>query len=132
MSNTDHDRLIAAWLDGRITVEESRQLQQLLRDSAEARREFLQYASLDSMLREQADGEAMPLLFDSPEPGRMGSMKWAAAVVAFVVVLGCLVFFGKPQVRGRVTRAWSFMTLRWEMRSRVEPSTGSPLIPGLN
>ncbi len=102
MSNTDHDRLIAAWLDGRITVEESRQLQQLLRDSAEARREFLQYASLDSMLREQADGEAMPLLFDSPEPGRMGSMKWAAAVVAFVVVLGCLVFFGKPQVRGRV------------------------------
>ena len=95
MSNTDHDRLIAAWLDGRITEEESAQLQQLLRDSVEVRREFVQYASLDSMLREQADGEATPLLFASADPVRMGSMKWAAAVVAFVLLLGCLVFFDK-------------------------------------
>ncbi|MEO2023329.1 MAG: FecR family protein [Pirellulaceae bacterium] len=101
MSNTDHDRLIAAWLDGRITVEESRQLQQLLRDSAEVRREFVQYARLDSMLREQADGEAMPLLFDSPEPARMWSMKWAATVMVIAVLLGVVLFI-RPESRGEV------------------------------
>ena len=102
MSNTDCHRLIAAWLDGRITEEESAQLQQLLRDSVEVRREFVQYASLDSMLREQADGEATPLLFASSDPVRMGSMKWAAAVVAFVLLLGCLVFFDKSETKWAV------------------------------
>ncbi|MFP6619679.1 MAG: FecR family protein, partial [Pirellulaceae bacterium] len=101
MSNTDHDRLIAAWLDGRITEGESRQLQQLLRDSVEVRREFVQYARLDSMLREQADGEATPLLFDSPEPGRMWSMNWAATVMVIAVLLGVVLFI-RPESRSEV------------------------------
>ena len=55
MNPEELHRLIAAWLDGRITETDSAALQEMLRTSAEARAEFRRWTQLDATLREQAD-----------------------------------------------------------------------------
>ena len=55
MSRDELEALIAAWLEGRIAVDESDRLQAELRRSAGSRAEFRRLAALDSALRELAD-----------------------------------------------------------------------------
>jgi ferric-dicitrate binding protein FerR (iron transport regulator) len=52
MKTADSTSLISAWLDGRITAQESEQLQQLLRDSAQVRQQFLSWCAMDAELRQ--------------------------------------------------------------------------------
>jgi hypothetical protein len=59
MTERDFDRLVAAWLDGRLNAEESRELQQELRESAAARSQFLKYSRLEVALHELADTSGM-------------------------------------------------------------------------
>jgi hypothetical protein len=44
MIHSELERLIAAWLDGRLSEAESETLQQQLRESADARQTFSRYA----------------------------------------------------------------------------------------
>ena len=53
----DLDQLIAAWLEGRISESESEALQNLLRESEEARERFLAMSSLDAGLRQLSGGD---------------------------------------------------------------------------
>ncbi len=55
MSDLELEKLIAAWLDGRLDAEGSQALQQALRESAAARRKFREYTCLDVSLHELAD-----------------------------------------------------------------------------
>lgn len=57
MRDADLEQLIAAWLDGRISESDSERLQQQLRQSAEARSTFREFASLDTVLRDIASGD---------------------------------------------------------------------------
>ncbi len=59
MKGNDFDKLIAAWLDGRLTAEDSQVLQAELRESAAARAKFLKYSALDARLHEFADTSGM-------------------------------------------------------------------------
>ena len=59
MSNSDLERWIGAWLDGRICDADSEALQQELRESAEARATFERFAQLDAVIREVADTESV-------------------------------------------------------------------------
>ena len=59
MAGNDLDKLIAAWLDGRLDAEDSQALQGELRESATARSKFRQYAELDTRLRDIADTSGM-------------------------------------------------------------------------
>jgi hypothetical protein len=59
MSHLDLDRLIASWLDGRISQSDSDLLQQHLRESAEARETFRKHTKLDAALREVASGDRL-------------------------------------------------------------------------
>ncbi|MFK8113853.1 MAG: LamG-like jellyroll fold domain-containing protein [Rubripirellula sp.] len=97
MSEHDLQQLIAAWLDGRITQSESDELQQRLRESAEARAMFRQFSQLDCGLRELSDGDAMvePKLatiddraFGSTDPSIHRRIPgWAQFAIAAVVLL---------------------------------------------
>ncbi len=53
MNKDELHRRIAAWLDGRITADDSEALQETLRTSPEARDEFRRWTHLDAALREQ-------------------------------------------------------------------------------
>ncbi|MEQ8838967.1 MAG: FecR domain-containing protein, partial [Lacipirellulaceae bacterium] len=55
MSEKDFDQLVAAWLDGRLSEQDSLVLQTELRSSASARTKFRKYAQLDVALHEFAD-----------------------------------------------------------------------------
>jgi hypothetical protein len=57
MEDPNLERLIAAWLEGRISESESEDLQQILRESKDARDRFLSMCSLDSGLRQLAGGD---------------------------------------------------------------------------
>lgn len=57
MLDRELEQLIAAWLDGRLGDSDSDLLQQRLRDSAEARATFRQFANLDAVLRDIASGD---------------------------------------------------------------------------
>lgn len=57
MTDQQLEQLIAAWLEGRITQAESDRLQQRLLESAEARKTFCNYASLDATLHSIAAGD---------------------------------------------------------------------------
>jgi len=59
MKGDDFDKLIAAWLDGRLSAEDSQTLQTELRESASARSKFRKYAELDARLHELADTSDM-------------------------------------------------------------------------
>jgi hypothetical protein len=86
--NTDElHRLITEWLDGRLTEQDSAELQELLRTSREARDEFRRWTHLDAMLCEQAErsaeqpeaGKIVPL---PAETARFRSFGWLAAACA--------------------------------------------------
>lgn len=62
MSNSNHEKRIAAWLEGRISEADSETLQQELRDSVEARTTFKRFAQLDAVLREVADTERTAMI----------------------------------------------------------------------
>ena len=75
MTTPDLEKLIAAWLDGRISEAESEALQQELRQSAEARATFNTFAQLDAVIREVADTESIGAIsqasgsgFSTPTP----------------------------------------------------------------
>lgn len=55
MEDKELQQLIAAWLDGRLSAEDSLLLQQELRESDTARLKFRQYAQIDVALHEVAD-----------------------------------------------------------------------------
>lgn len=55
MSEKDFDKLVAAWLDGRLSEQDSLALQTELRSSASARAKFRKYTQLDVALHEFAD-----------------------------------------------------------------------------
>jgi ferric-dicitrate binding protein FerR (iron transport regulator) len=96
MSNSDFEKRIAAWLDGRISKAESETLQQELRDSAEARTMFRQFAELDAVIREVADTESVGSISgamgsgvstSTPKPSMTYFARAALAVAAGMVVL---------------------------------------------
>ncbi|EDY20750.1 putative transmembrane anti-sigma factor [Chthoniobacter flavus Ellin428] len=84
--------LIAAWLDGRITEENSAALQDMLRTSAAARSEFRRWTQLDAALREQVDQSAEAALPKNvvplPAPAvRFRMLGWMAAAASFIALL---------------------------------------------
>ncbi|EMI21499.1 FecR protein domain protein [Rhodopirellula maiorica SM1] len=111
MNDTELNRLIAQWLDGRIDERDSQSLQQQLRDSPHARRLFQQYTTLDAELREIASGGTSSNLSHkfSPTDERAvrtatsevaasrsaGWMQWAIALSLLMVVGGTAYWIGK-------------------------------------
>jgi len=55
MSDDALHRLISAWLDGRITEDDSSAIQEMLRSSKAARDEFSRWTQLDAALRETTE-----------------------------------------------------------------------------
>jgi hypothetical protein len=93
MSDSDFEKRIAAWLDGRISDEESETLQQELRDSAEARATFSTFAQLDAVIREVADTESVGGIskaggssISTPKPAMTQFAKAAMALAAGIIV----------------------------------------------
>ena len=89
----DFEQRIAAWLDGRISEGESETLQQELRDSAEARTAFRQYAELDTVIREVADTQGVGTIskaggssMSSPRPAMTPFAKAVLALAAGIIV----------------------------------------------
>ena len=84
MSEASRSELFSAWLDGRLSVEESATLDRDLRGSREARDEFRAWAMLDNLMAEQAAATA----FAEPRPPspHFSRARWRAA--AAVAVLG--------------------------------------------
>lgn len=98
MSAPDLPLLISAWLDGRITEEESARLQEMLRNSEEARAEFRRWSQLDAALREESGRGAeiaaaekiVPL---SARVVRFRTLGWLAAAASFFALLGITGFW---------------------------------------
>ena len=89
----DFEQRIAAWLDGRISEGESETLQQELRDSAEARTAFRQYAELDTVIREVADTQGVGTIskaggssMSTPRPAMTPFAKAVLALAAGIIV----------------------------------------------
>lgn len=125
MSPDELERLVAAWLDGRLTAEESAVLQDELRISADARAAFSQWTRLDAALRETADeavlgtASSAPLPAGSTPPGtlsesrRMSGMAtpahrntldrgllrpiWIAASLCFVIAAAIYIQFSRSE-----------------------------------
>ncbi len=74
MNNTELNRLIADWLDGRINESDSELLQQQLRQSSHARDLFRQYTKLDAGLREIAGGMMISDRVFDESPAEAGAM----------------------------------------------------------
>lgn len=92
MNHEELHRLIAAWLDGRITESESAALQEKLRASPEARVEFRRWTQVDAALREQADRSAEAVMSDKivplPAPAvRFRALGWLAAAASFTALV---------------------------------------------
>lgn len=119
MPDTELNRLIAAWLDGRISESDSEMLQQWLRESREARATFREYSRLDAELREIAGGDiAANGLFDSrpvesqdvvtpqtvlqDKPGHFSVFQMAVAASLFLVVGGVAYQLGKSHLSDSV------------------------------
>ena len=79
MSQAKRSQLYSAWLDGRLSAEDSSGLDRELRGSREARDEFRAWAMLDNLMVEQAVATA----FVEPQPTSLHSRRasWRAAVV---------------------------------------------------
>lgn len=79
MSNESQDQglesLISAWLDGRISAEQSELLQRELRESEEARKQFLRYSRLDASLRQLIDTKSAQQLTAAVESGESVEVK---------------------------------------------------------
>lgn len=101
MDDQKFEQLVSAWLDGRISEFESQQLQELLRESANARKGFVKLTRLDAALRRLAEGEVLsaprysPVLLARPtsqhtrgEIWNFGSNTWG--YIALSVGLICL------------------------------------------
>lgn len=85
MSVPDLRTLISAWLDGRITEQESVVLQEMLRTSPEARAEFRRWTQLDAALRETPVQKPEKIV---PLPTRFRTLGWLAAAASFLALLG--------------------------------------------
>ncbi|HSI11817.1 MAG TPA: hypothetical protein VK961_07220, partial [Chthoniobacter sp.] len=88
MSAPDLPQLISAWLDGRITEDESAALQEMLRTSPEARAEFRRWAQLDAALREEPMRTAEKIIPLPARAVRFRALGWLAAAASFVALLG--------------------------------------------
>ena len=77
MSEASRSELFSAWLDGRLSFEESATLDRDLRGSREARDEFRAWAMLDNLMAEQAAATA----FAEPRPPspHFSRARWRAA-----------------------------------------------------
>ena len=93
MSDDALHRLISAWLDGRITEDDSSAIQEMLRSSKAARDEFSRWTQLDAALRETtergAETAAPEKIVPLPAPAvRFRSLGWLAAAASFAALLG--------------------------------------------
>lgn len=110
MSDGDLQRMIAAWLDGRITADQSQQLQQRLRESSTAREEFREFARLDAGIREVADvsrshGEPNVSIHRG-QSKTLAKPLWALALsiaVALLVAIGLLIRFNEDSGIATIT-----------------------------
>lgn len=67
MTDAKLNDLISAWLDGRISESQSELLQDRLRESEEAREQFLAMTNLDAGLRQLAGGDRETVAMDLPK-----------------------------------------------------------------
>jgi hypothetical protein len=99
------DELIQRHLDGRATTEESAELQQALKESAELRTRYLDYVNLDVTLCATADAAAAEEGTISEMPvARRPAFRWwawaaAAACLASVFIAGLLTHRGNSPAR---------------------------------
>ncbi len=101
MTVPDLQSLISAWLDGRISHAESEALQAELRRSAEARREFQKWTSLDAALKEMTDRVLLtPGSQTVPKPRRA---LFAFATLAAIGLLLALLLWPHPAERQEAT-----------------------------
>lgn len=93
MHDAELQRLLVAWLDGRLTEDESATLQKELRENAGARAAFREWTRLDAALRERA--ERVPQFSQAPVPqsGRpaarwpgVQALGWLAAAACIAVM----------------------------------------------
>lgn len=82
--------LISAWLDGRLSDEESGLLQKELANHAEARAEFRRWVALSAALREQSERPAVPAIL---EPKSSAVRLWLPLSLAAAAALLGLVFW---------------------------------------
>ncbi len=115
MSAPEFESLISAWLDGRISEEQSQDLQARIKSSADARRQFVLFANLDAALRRMASGDAssdlrrpsrvIPDTSLQDEIGMIGanrSIAWGYIAVCFGLICLCV---GVAYQLGRIRTA---------------------------
>ncbi|MDR3403753.1 MAG: FecR domain-containing protein [Chthoniobacter sp.] len=93
MNRDELHRLIAAWLDGRITEPDSATLQETLRTSPEAREEFRRWTQLDTALREQAERGTEKIVPLPTRAVRFRTLGWMAAAASLAALLGISVLW---------------------------------------
>jgi len=103
MTPSNLEKLIAAWLDGRIDQAGSDALQQELRDSAEAREVFRTFTELDAAIREVADMEGAGAITKAagagvsiakPLASLRAKLSLATAAAIIIALAGILYFQG--------------------------------------
>jgi ferric-dicitrate binding protein FerR (iron transport regulator) len=110
MIHSELERLIAAWLDGRLSEAESETLQQQLRESADARQTFSRYAKLDAVLREVADAPSGLPLSPSAEtakakpPAAFYVKSLLALAAALIVALSLSLYFQHANAEQKIAR----------------------------
>ena len=101
MTETELKRLIGEWLDGRIDESNSELLQQELRESADARKAFGNFAQLDTALRQHADNDPTTETTkvvtsvdpaSSPFPPRAAGWVRYAVAASLVIVVGTIAY----------------------------------------
>lgn len=92
MKPDELQQLIAAWLDGRLTEEESAALQTELRQSEAAREEFRRWTQLDAALRERTGADSFAtnpadnIISPPPQKTWQQAAGWLTAAAAIILL----------------------------------------------
>ena len=92
------DKLIAAYCDGYISDEDSKELEKILADSPEARRKLIEYTNIDAGLKEITEAENDIFCFPQDKTKRESRI-WLYAAAALFIINLILVFRPSTEVK---------------------------------